>query len=108
MFTPLEPLHASHPASVALLREIAHVARLHQERLASPPLACALERVAAWQSRRLRRTYADLEAQPRYAGAVEFFETDLYGGKDFARRDADLARVVPIMVRTPGANSPGW
>ena len=44
-------------------------------------------------------TYADLSKQPRYADAIAFFRSDLYGEGDFAQRDADLARVVPIMVR---------
>ena len=44
-------------------------------------------------------TYADLAAQPRYADAIAFFRSDLYGEGDFAQRDADLARVVPIMTR---------
>jgi hypothetical protein len=83
----------------ALAAELAHVARLHAERLANPILAGALERVANWQARRLRVTYADLAAQTRYIQAIEFFETDLYGGGDFARRDADLARVMPVMAR---------
>ncbi len=30
--------------------------------------------------------------------AIDFFQTDLYGSVDFARRDADLARVVPVMM----------
>src|SRR5206468_7163 len=46
-----------------------------------------------------RNTYADLAADPRYAAAIAFFQNDLYGGADFSRRDADLARVVPKMVR---------
>lgn len=82
-----------------LAAELARVARLHAERRANPILAGALERVADWQARRLRATYADLAAQPRYLPAIEFFETDLYGGGDFARRDADLARVMPVMSR---------
>ena len=88
------------PAQSALIRELAHVGLLHDERRANPRLARALERVSTWQALRLTRTYADLEAQPRYCDAIEFFETDLYGGADFSRRDADLARVVPILVRT--------
>ena len=36
--------------------------------------------------------------QDRYAEAVDFFETDLYGGADFAQRDADVARVAPVMA----------
>ena len=62
-------------------------------------MAGALQRLAKWQSLRLRHTYADLAAQPRYTQAITFFENDLYGSGDFTKRDADLARVVPIMVR---------
>jgi hypothetical protein len=91
---------ATRPAQSALIRELAHVALLHDERRANPRLARALEQVATWQALRLTQTYADLDAQERYTDAIEFFETDLYGGADFARRDADLARVVPILVRT--------
>ena len=93
--------HASMPSSAEtdLIRELEHVQRLHQARQASPRLAAALDRVAVWQSRRLNATYADLVRDPRYAEAIEFFQSDLYGPGDYSRRDADLARVVPIMVR---------
>jgi len=96
------PTHptAPHQAQSALIRELAHVALLHEERRANPRLARALEQVGFWQALRLTQTYADLDAQPRYTDAIEFFETDLYGSADFSRRDADLARVVPILVRT--------
>lgn len=82
-----------------LLRELSRVSRLHDERRANPILAGALERLGAWQSLRLAQTYADLAAQPRYAAAVAFFQTDLYGNADYAQRDADLARVVPVMAK---------
>lgn len=99
---PALPVDRSATASAqsVLIRELAHVALLHNERRTNPRLARALEHVAMWQALRLSQTYADLEAQPRYADAIEFFETDLYGSADFSRRDADLARVVPILVRT--------
>lgn len=58
----------------------------------------------AWQSRRLARTHHDLLTEPRHAAAARFFLDDLYGEKDFSARDAELARIVPIMVRLlPGA-----
>jgi hypothetical protein len=85
-------------AQVALTRGLARVAQLHAARRADPALEAALGRLARWQALRLRGTYADLEVQPRYAAAVEFFETDLYGGADFAQRDADVARVAPLMA----------
>ena len=99
---PAENAHraTARPAQTALIRELSHVALLHEERRGNPRLAQALEQLGAWQALRLSRTYADLEAQPRYAEAIEFFESDLYGGADFSRRDADLARVVPVLVRT--------
>ena len=86
-------------ASAALTRELARVARLHEARRADPSLAKALARLGDWQARRLHNTYADLAIDPRYAAAVAFFQEDLYGGADFSRRDSDLARVVPAMVR---------
>lgn len=86
-------------AETELIRELEHAQALHDTRQASPRLAAALDRVAAWQSQRLNATYADLSRDPRYAEAIRFFQSDLYGPGDFSRRDADLARVVPIMVR---------
>ena len=89
----------SRPAHHALVQELTRVQRLHEERSRNPILAGALDRLAMWQARRLRMTYADLAVDPRYAGAIVFFQNDLYGGTDFSRRDADLARVVPMMVK---------
>ncbi len=86
-------------AQHALLHELARVCRLHDERRANPILAGALERLAAWQALRLAQTYADLASQPRYASAIAFFQSDLYGSADYAQRDADLARVAPMMSR---------
>ncbi|MDQ2962889.1 MAG: hypothetical protein M3R31_06970 [Pseudomonadota bacterium] len=62
-------------------------------------MAAALDRLALWQSRRLNAAYADLARETRYARAIAFFQADLYGPGDFSRRDADLARIVPLMVR---------
>jgi hypothetical protein len=87
------------PAQAALARELARLARLNAETAQNPILTGALARLSEWQSRRLRMTYADLAADPRYGDAIEFFQQDLYGAADFSRRDADLARVVPVMVR---------
>jgi hypothetical protein len=86
-------------AGDALMRELTRVARLHDERRDNPILAGSLERLADWQSRRLRMTYADLAADPRYTAAVRFFQNDLYSSADYSRRDADLVKVVPMMVR---------
>jgi hypothetical protein len=62
-------------------------------------IAAAKHRVRAWQNERFARTYADLAAQPRYKAAVHFFLTELYGDTDMSARDADLERVLPLMIK---------
>ena len=59
-----------------------------------------LKELKAFQAARLARSYADVAAQPRYRLATGFFLGDLYGPKDFARRDASMLRILPLMVRT--------
>jgi hypothetical protein len=59
-----------------------------------------LAEVKAWQAARLARTYADLDADPRYGRATTFFLNDLYGTKDFSSRDDALLRIYPVLVRT--------
>jgi hypothetical protein len=92
---PHAPRHA---AEAALVDALQRAQALHAARDADAGLARALDRLAAWQARRLGATYADLAAQPRYAAAIEFFRTDLYGSVDYARRDTDIARVTPLMA----------
>jgi hypothetical protein len=82
-----------------LTNALERVREHHAARARDPSFDRALTHVSTWQIRRLRNTYADFEAMPRYAAALAFFETDLYGGTSFAQRDADLARVVPAMTR---------
>ncbi len=55
--------------------------------------------LATWQCARLGETYADYHEHKRYARALDFFLTDIYGPTDFTQRDADIARVYPIMVK---------
>jgi len=87
------------PGETALVRQLQRARALHDERAASATLAAALDRLSGWQARRLKATYADLARMPRYAAAVAFFGSDLYGPGDYSRRDADLARVVPLMSK---------
>jgi hypothetical protein len=69
-------------------------------RLASQPRSQSrLHSLQEWQVRRLKRTYADFHALPRYRAAIEFFVHDLYGPHDFSRRDRDLHRVIAPWAR---------
>lgn len=58
-----------------------------------------VQKVKRWQQARLRRSYADLSADERYAPAVGFFLEELYGTNDSAIRDRDLIRMYPTMKR---------
>jgi len=72
---------------------------LAEARKPDADLVRAKARVREFQNRRFAMTYADLAAQPRYRAAVDFFLNELYGEADVSRRDADIERVVPLMVR---------
>jgi hypothetical protein len=50
-----------------------------------------------WQGRRLAQTYDDLRRDPRYAPAIAFFLSDLYGSVDSGPRDRQLARASPLL-----------
>ena len=98
----LEASRSAHPegaARPAITHALRRIAQQHAERRADPALTRALERLGRWQSARLGQTYEDLARSARYADAIRFFRTDLYGGTDFAQRDADLARAAPSLAR---------
>ncbi|HWS77710.1 MAG TPA: hypothetical protein VN205_04960 [Thermomonas sp.] len=63
-----------------------------------------LKPLQAWQAQRLQASFAGFLADPSRRPAAQFFLTDLYGEHDFSRRDADIARVIPMMQKLlPGA-----
>jgi len=82
--------------SAATLQQVEQLlARARQYELeasAQSQRALQLSALRAWQTQRLLRTYDDLRSERRYAGAVEFFFSDLYGPKDLSERDRQLAR----------------
>lgn len=74
--------------------------RAHREaHAADPSLGRALQVLRRWQAQRLARSYADLLASERYRPAAEFFLSDIYGEKDFTKRDQDVERMYPSMVK---------
>lgn len=84
-------------------RRLAHRLACHQAlfdvarepRNASP----WLKPLQAWQAQRLERSFAGFLVDPGRRPAARFFLTDVYGEHDFTRRDADIARVIPMMQR---------
>lgn len=53
-----------------------------------------LHALQLFQIERLRLTYADYAAQPRYRAALDFFVDDLYGSHELAGRDLALLKVI--------------
>ena len=58
-----------------------------------------LKPLQSWQAQRLQASFAGFLGDPVRRPAAQFFLTDLYGEHDFRRRDADIARVIPMMQK---------
>lgn len=52
-----------------------------------------------WQARRLEDSFEHFLQDPQRRAAALFFLTDVYGDHDFSRRDANVAKVLPMMQR---------
>lgn len=83
----------------ALRRKLERSWELTTLRSESPRRVARYRRLYDWQVERLIRSYSDLREQPRYRPATEFFISDLYGPHDVSRRDQDLARALPKLIR---------
>jgi hypothetical protein len=78
---------------IAWQQKLNDTVREPRNRLPSLPL------LRRWQAARLRESFVDLLASTAMRPAAEFFLSDLYGDKDFAGRDRDAARILPMMAR---------
>lgn len=58
-----------------------------------------LSELRRWQAQRLEGSFQGFLQDPQRRPAAHFFLTDVYGDHDFSRRDADIARVMPMMRR---------
>ncbi|MCW5580749.1 MAG: hypothetical protein KIS72_05375 [Luteimonas sp.] len=58
-----------------------------------------LPELRRWQAARLKASFRHFLLDAQRAPAAEFFLSDVYGDRDFTRRDADIARVLPMMRR---------
>ena len=58
-----------------------------------------LTQLTLWQSERLKRTHHDLYHAENYTQGLAFLFDELYSAQDFSRRDRDLERIFPKMVK---------
>jgi hypothetical protein len=87
----------------AIRQHLERVGELRSMRASDSGLARRVAAVKGHQHRRFGRDYMSLMESQRYAAATRFFLEDLYGAADFADRDAQFGRVVPVMARVlPG------
>lgn len=66
---------------------------------AAHPLLDGTFAVADWQAQRLKATHQDLYQHPGYHHGLEFLLTDLYAPAGMTRRDDNIDRVFPRMVK---------
>ncbi|MFD0738308.1 hypothetical protein ACFQZQ_03260 [Lysobacter koreensis] len=63
-----------------------------------------LPEVRRWQAQRLEASFDHFLVDPKRRPAAQFFLSDVYNDHDFSRRDADIARVMPMMGKLlPGS-----
>jgi len=58
-----------------------------------------LPEVRRWQAARLEASFAHFLNDPKRRAAAMFFLSDVYGDHDFSGRDANVAKVMPMMQR---------
>lgn len=95
----VKTLDNQNPPGDAILLSLQQVQAERAHRESDPVLAAQVAAIKRLQHARFEHSYADLMADPRYAGATRFFLEDLYGPGDFAHRDAQFVRIVPALVR---------
>lgn len=86
-------------AANRILADLKAAAREREVRAADAGLRRSVDAVKAYQQRRFEDSYADLLADPRYAKAVRFFIDELNSPQDFAEREAQIAGILPTLVR---------
>ena len=91
--------HAAPDPTVRLARRLACHQVLYDPEREPRNASRWLKPLQAWQAQRLERSFAGFLEDPARRPAARFFLTDVYGDHDFTRRDADIARVIPMMQK---------
>lgn len=84
-------------SSVANCLELVRL--IHTQRLANPLLHHAVLSIKRIQCHRFRYTYRDILEYGDMQPPADFFLTELYGDRDFSRRDAQFARITDSLER---------
>lgn len=82
-----------------ITKHLDNVLSQHRMRDNSPELKNMIIQTSAWQSERIGQTYADVAKIPRFHDAILYFQHDMYGTKDYSKRDHDVKKIYPIIER---------
>ncbi len=85
--------------SLQLARRLAWHQAVHDPKREPRNTLRWLHELRRWQAARLAVSFEGFMQDPKRKSAAEFFLTDLYGDRDFSRRDSDIARVAGKMQR---------
>jgi hypothetical protein len=83
----------------ALRTNLAAARAARSEQLGSPLRRADRLALRKFQQRRLEATHEQMLASPRFGPAAKFFLTELYSTADLTQRDADIERVIRILVK---------
>ena len=92
-------MHSRSDLHARLARRLAQHQRVFDSQVEPRNHLPWLKPLQAWQAQRLERSFDAFLRDPARRPAARFFLTDVYGDHDFSRRDADIARVIPMMQR---------
>lgn len=87
----------THDLSERLRHALAEHQRLHDPVREPANASRWLQPLRAWQAARLEDSFERFLRDPHRHEAARFFLDDLYNDRDFSQRDADIARVMPMM-----------
>lgn len=88
-----------HALDVRLANRLRWHQRLHDARYQPRNRSHWVPELRRWQASRLAWSFAYALEDPARRPAAEFFLDDVYGDRDYSRRDADIARTLPVMRR---------
>lgn len=89
----------SNPLHDRLARRLACHQALHDPAREPRNRSRWLPELRRWQTQRLEGSFAHFLADPERGPAASFFLSDVYGDRDFSQRDANVARIVPMLQR---------
>jgi hypothetical protein len=87
------------PIPARLTRRLSWHQALHDAQREPRNASRWLSPLRQWQARRVERSFGHFLEDPQRHDAAMFFLSEVYGDHDFSRRDASVARIVPMMQK---------